>query len=258
VVSRFVWFEVHSNDIEKAKSFYQSLMGWTIKPMDMGEAGTYNILVNDDPNGFGGATALMPHEGDHSYWITYVSVPNTDETCEKIKGAGGEIVGGPFDVPGVGRMAFAKDSQGAYFATLTPEAGMPADTATSNFKGGKGNPVWNELIVGDSAAVTSFYSDVLGWTNYSMDMGTGPYTMFKNELNEVGGLMGFPEGMSRPYWLPYFEIAQDSIDDTINKLKELGGQVGMGPFEVPGVGQVAAASDPTGAWFGLLQPAERS
>jgi predicted enzyme related to lactoylglutathione lyase len=221
----------------------------------MGEAGTYNILVNDDPNGIGGATGLMPGEGDHSYWITYISVPDTDATVAKATSLGGEVVAGPFDVPGVGRMAFTKDSQGAYFAVMTNEPGMPADTATSNFKGGKGNPVWNELMVADPAAAAKFYGDLLGWTNYVADMGTGPYTLLKNELNEVGGVFQFPEGMTMPYWMPYFEIERGSADAVAARIKELGGTVGMGPFEVPTVGKIIALSDPTGAWFGVIDPA---
>lgn len=255
VVSRFIWFELHSNDVEKAKSFYQSLMGWTVNPMDMGEAGTYNIWVNDDPNGLGGATALMPHEGDHSYWITYISVPNTDETAEKIKSLGGEIAGGPLDIPGVGRMAFAKDSQGAYFAIITNEPGMPPDAATSNFKSGKGNPIWNELMVADAAAAATFYGDLVGWTNYIADMGTGPYTLLKNDLNEVAGVMAFPEGVSTAAWMTYFEIKQDSMDEALAEVKRLGGQVAMGPMEIPTVGTIGVVADSTGAFFGLMKSA---
>ena len=49
------------------------------------------------------------------------------------------------------------------------------------------------------------------------------------------------------YWMPYFQVT--SADASASKAKELGGQVMVGPADIPGTGRFAILTDPHGAVF---------
>jgi predicted enzyme related to lactoylglutathione lyase len=113
---RFVWFELLTNDIEKAKSFYPEVLPWRIEPTAMQDGSSYNLIKVGD-QGVGG---LMSPQGDApTAWISYVSVANVDETAKKIKAAGGAAQMDAFDAPGVGRMQPVSDAQGGARALCT-------------------------------------------------------------------------------------------------------------------------------------------
>ena len=49
---------------------------------------------------------------------------------------------------------------------------------------------WRELITSDTEGSAKFYSDLLGWTKETMDMGGGnAYTMFMNGDQPVAGMI---------------------------------------------------------------------
>ncbi|MCB0387104.1 MAG: VOC family protein, partial [Bdellovibrionales bacterium] len=95
-----------------------------------------------------------------------------------------------------------------------------------------------------------FYSDLLGWT-YDQPTHMQGYTVIKNQGRSNGGIMqltpemqGFP-----PNWTVYFTV-QD-LDQSIAKVKQLGGQVRM---TMPiSIGKIAMITDPTGAFIMLIQ-----
>jgi hypothetical protein len=60
-------------------------------------------------------------------------------------------------------------------------------------------------------------------------------------------------GQSFSYWLAY--VAVPSADDTVAKVKRLGGQVMVEPMDIPNVGRFAVFSDPQRATIAVLQPA---
>jgi predicted enzyme related to lactoylglutathione lyase len=48
-------------------------------------------------------------------WTIYFKVDDADQSAERIKQLGGQILNGPMDVPGGDRVAQAMDPQGAAF-----------------------------------------------------------------------------------------------------------------------------------------------
>ena len=63
--------------------------------------------------------AMMPGVAPH--WMTYIAVENAEAAAARVRSAGGEILKGPFNVPGTGDVVIAKDSAGAVFGMLAPE-----------------------------------------------------------------------------------------------------------------------------------------
>ena len=58
--------------------------------------------------------------------------------------------------------------------------------------------------------------------------------------------------MPFPFWLFYFNV--DNIDAAAERVTTNGGQVLMGPIEVPGGGWIIQGRDPQGAAFSLFGP----
>lgn len=112
------WRELATKDLPKAMEFYSKLFGWDLQqtkitPMD------YKEIIMDGVAG-GGMMAIDENwpPGVPSHWKSYVAVANADETVEKVKQHGGTVQMGPFDAPGVGRMAMVDDPDGAAFAII--------------------------------------------------------------------------------------------------------------------------------------------
>ncbi|MDJ0781391.1 MAG: VOC family protein [Desulfosarcinaceae bacterium] len=108
---------------------------------------------------------------------------------------------------------------------------------------------WMELMTTDVAKAKSFYSSVFGWETAEYEGGPMPYTMVKVGGDEVGGMMSMPphsEGM-HPAWSIYVTV--DDVDATASKVTELGGQVVMGPQDIPDVGRFCLIQDPQGAFI---------
>jgi predicted enzyme related to lactoylglutathione lyase len=53
-----------------------------------------------------------------------------------------------------------------------------------------------------------------------------------------------------PSWLYYFNV--DEINAAVERIKSGGGNVLMGPMQVPGGSWVAQATDPQGAVFAIV------
>ncbi len=113
----FVWNELMTTDISKATAFYTALFGWTTREMDMGPAGKYTLWVKDGKDQGGGMQ--MPNVPAH--WLSYVAVPNVDESAKKTMELGGNIHVPPTDIPNVGRFAVIQDPTGAFLGLLTPK-----------------------------------------------------------------------------------------------------------------------------------------
>ena len=113
------WRELATTDLGAAMKFYSKLFGWTLTQTKVTEMDYKEIVVNDVA--LGGMMAMGEEWGPEpppSHWNNYVAVDNADETAAKITANGGQINHGPFDAPGVGRMAMATDPSGANFAII--------------------------------------------------------------------------------------------------------------------------------------------
>jgi len=111
------WNELMTPDIDKAKAFYDGLFGWKGDTMEMGGDGPpYTVWMLGD--GAVGGAMPPPMDGIPANWGIYFAVADCDETVEKAKGLGAQVLNGPMDVPEVGRMAAMTDPQGAMFNVI--------------------------------------------------------------------------------------------------------------------------------------------
>jgi uncharacterized protein len=236
-VGQFVWHDLQTPDVERAKSFYTELLGWELETWKPGEMDYPMIKANGQQHG-GFTKADGP-----SHWLGHVAVKDLDRACKAAEAGGGEVRGEPGGHPEVGRWASIVDPQGAVISAFTPAYESPAPAGVF---------LWNELSTPDVKAAKSFYSAVFGWSTEDMDMGeAGIYTLFNRADGEnAGGAMQNADAPAA--WYPY--LAADDVDASFAKAKELGAQAFAEPFDVPTVGRVAVLADPTGATFGLYKP----
>ena len=117
----FYWNELMTGDVDAAKRFYEAAMGWTFDDMPMPDGGTYTIAKVGDTN-VGGMlnTAGTEMANLPEHWFSYIAVDDIDARCEAAKAAGGKIARGPFDVPGVGRIAMIQQPGGGMIGWMTP------------------------------------------------------------------------------------------------------------------------------------------
>lgn len=113
---------------------------------------------------------------------------------------------------------------------------------------------WCDLMSDDVDKARDFYTGVLGWDTEVMDIGQGPYTVFKADERPVAGLMGKPpEGpasFAPTAWTSYVTV--DDVDARTARVAAAGGSVLAGPMDIPTVGRLSIIQDPTGGVIGII------
>ena len=123
-----------------------------------------------------------------------------------------------------------------------------ARTATMN------KPGWLDLSSSDPAASRDFYSNLFGWSAEVIpDPQAGGYGFFRLDGRQVGGVGPVQSPQQPTAWTMYVLVAD--ADDAAHRAREAGGTVLMEPMDVMGTGRLAVVADPSGAVFGLWQPA---
>ncbi len=116
---QFFWNELHTSDPTKALAFYEKVLGFSHRAMDMGPGGTYHILSRGGVDR-GGVTSHLP-PGVPPHWLPYVAVADTDATIARARKLGAKIPMAPEDIPGVGRFGVIEDPTGALLAIMKPQ-----------------------------------------------------------------------------------------------------------------------------------------
>jgi len=247
------WVDLQTTDQSAAKQFYASLFGWSYDDNPMPQGGVYSMAtVNGETVA---AIAPMPPgapEGMPSMWNTYIAVDDVDVAVEKVATAGGQVLMGPVDIGDAGRMAFVADPTGPAVGLWQANRHIGATLVSE-----PGALIWNELITDKPDSALAFYEAVVGLTHSTMEMAPGQnYTLLKVGGTDVGGCMEPPMPGVPNHWHVYFAV--DDADATATKAVEGGGQVMVEPFDIPSVGRSAVLTDPQGAVFSVLKPAQQS
>jgi predicted enzyme related to lactoylglutathione lyase len=250
-----VWYELMTADPDGATKFYGAVVpGWTIGAPIGGDQ-DYRMIGRSD-GGFGGGvlglTDEMRSNGARPIWMGYIGTDNVDATVAQVEAKGGKELMPAFDIP-QGRIAMVADPQGNPFYVMkpVPPAGQE-DKQSDLFSATEEQRVaWNELTTSDPAAARNFYGDLFGWTSDEfMPMGElGEYRFFAHGGTTIGAVSRpGPDGSFG--WRYYIRVP--SISKAAEAVKAAGGQVSMGPHEVPGGDHIIIGQDPQGAEFALV------
>jgi predicted enzyme related to lactoylglutathione lyase len=115
-MARVVHFEVPADDPERSIKFYETVFGWTIEKWD-GPIEYWLIITGDeDKPGIDGG--LARREDPETGVENTIDVKNLDQTLADVKANGGTILRPRMAVPGVGWMAYIKDTEGNTFGLM--------------------------------------------------------------------------------------------------------------------------------------------
>jgi len=118
---RVVHFEIHAADPDRAVNFYTTLFGWSFQkwegPMDY-------WLVTTGPNeqpGINGGLVRRQGEIDGQAVIAYVCTVDVEDLDASVQTAldnGGQIALPKMPIPGMGWLAYCKDTEGNIFGMM--------------------------------------------------------------------------------------------------------------------------------------------
>ncbi len=244
--SRVCWHDLMTTDPRRAREFYAALMPWKTRPQMLQPLGETQRIEAGGAE-VGGIVSLPESEGISSHWMPYVAVKDLNAVVKRAKELGGFVPVPVTKLDGVGRFAVIADPRGAHISPMELDHAMPAPRGHQ-----PGWSTWHEVLSDDPGASARFFAGVFGWQTRESEMGDyGKYIIFTDGKDDVAGAMKAPDGVA-PHWLSYWETSD--LDRSVAKVKERGGQVPMAPMQIPNIGSVAVAVDPTGAAFALHQP----
>jgi predicted enzyme related to lactoylglutathione lyase len=241
----FSWVDLGTTDGEAAKAFYASLFDWTFTDMPVGDGGVYSVASLDGDD----VAALYERSSEEPApaWRNSVTVADVDHTAARVKELGGSLVSEPFDVMDAGRMAVVEDPQGAVLALW--QAGRQIGARRVNEPGAL---AWNDLATTDPQGAERFYGQLFGWEFALVTAEPFHYWTVSNAGRSNGGMMELGPEMENvpPHWRAYFGVKD--VDASLETVRAQGGHVLLEPMTVP-AGRFAAATDPQGALFGLVE-----
>lgn len=122
----------------------------------------------------------------------------------------------------------------------------------------RGSFVWYDLLTPDPKAAVRFYASIAGWKiqPFGDQSGPDPYSMWVGSQGPLGGVMILPEEAKKmgapPHWVSHVQV--DNVEETLKKVRALGGQIYHDVEQIPTVGRVALIADPQGAPISVFTP----
>jgi len=102
----FVHVELNTNNLGKAKPFYENLFGWKLADVPQ-----MNYTMVEVGEGTGGG--MMEMKEKSPMWLAYVQVDDVRAATQKVKALGGSVLKDVTEVPGMGWFSVIADPTGA-------------------------------------------------------------------------------------------------------------------------------------------------
>ena len=178
-------------------------------------------------------------------WSVYFATDDIEADVERALNLGATEVYPTITVGDMGRMVACEDPTGAGFSLWQAATHVGTQVA-----GEPGSAAWYELYASDAKQARDFYTTLLGASADSMSGGMEYYVLKHGE--QFGGIMQIDPtwGDLHPQWAIYFAVA--NADETAATIVAHGGKV-LGSIDDSPFGRLAAAMDPSGAMFKILQ-----
>ena len=210
------YVSLNVRDIERAASFYASVLGWNVTGADRPSArmvegqSIAQGLASIGPSlqflaGLG--LQLPPDRGPGGY-VTF-AVDDVDAAVARVRAAGGQSTDAA-DVP-YGRIAQCVDDQGILFA-IQQRWAMPRPPANGVRQGDVAYLVFE---VPDASRARTFYEKVLGW---QFSPGRSQDAWNVADAAPMSGLAG---GRPRPRIVPMYRV--DDIQAAVQRVRAAGG-----------------------------------
>lgn len=125
-MTRVVHFEVHADQPQRAIRFYRSVFEWDFIAFPAIEE-DYWFIKTGEPGQTGIDGGLrrreVPVDGTAvTAYVCTVAVDKLERYLMKVRASGGQLVSDKRVVPGIGWIAYAKDTEGNIFGLLQTDA----------------------------------------------------------------------------------------------------------------------------------------
>lgn len=122
-----VHFELPYKDRERIARFYRDAFGWQLEMLGE-EMGNYVLATTATADAKRDAPAgainggFFPYRADWpaQYPSVVIAVQDVNASMGKVKSAGGDLLGEPMDIPGVGKYVSFFDTEGNRLSMLQP------------------------------------------------------------------------------------------------------------------------------------------
>lgn len=122
-MNRVIHFEIHADHPGRAIKFYSGIFGWKINEWDANQPIDY-WLITTGPKSSGNINGAItkrsiPVTNDNIIaYVCTIEVENLDEMIEKVKSNSGQIINDKMEIPNIGWMVYAKDTEGNMFGLM--------------------------------------------------------------------------------------------------------------------------------------------
>jgi predicted enzyme related to lactoylglutathione lyase len=111
---RVVHFEITADDPQRAVSFYRDVFGWDFQKWD----GPMEYwLAMTGPKGQPGIDGGIRGHGPAGH-VNTIDVPSVDDYAARVVANGGQVVMPKQPIPGVGHLAYCRDTEGCTFGII--------------------------------------------------------------------------------------------------------------------------------------------
>jgi uncharacterized protein len=113
-----VHFEIPSDDIERAKKFYNNLFGWKMEKVP-GPMEYWMFATSANANSKGEQTisgGVMERKMSNEPITIYIGVESVNDYAKKVEELGGKVIRPRTEVPGYGWFAVCMDTENNLFA----------------------------------------------------------------------------------------------------------------------------------------------
>lgn len=124
-----VHFEMPAVDSQRVSKFYTQAFGWQMNQMGQ-DMGNYIVATTTEsdpqtgrptaPGAINGGFFPRDTSKPVQYPSVVISVDDINQAMQNIKDAGGEVLGEPVDIPGVGKYVSFLDTEGNRVSVLQP------------------------------------------------------------------------------------------------------------------------------------------
>lgn len=121
---RPIHFEIHTDDMDRAQRFYETMFGWTFSGV---QGSDYRLIKTGAGPGIDGGMMHRrgpPPQGGEplSSWVCTLDVEDVDACVAKAESSGGSLALPKMAIPGVGWLAYIKDSEGNILGMMQLDA----------------------------------------------------------------------------------------------------------------------------------------
>jgi len=125
-MSRVMHFEIHAENPERAIAFYQGVFGWQFQKWD-GPMDYWLIKTGEDTErGINGGMIRRMGPGPAEMqavnaYVCTIGVTAIDESVAKALAAGAVLALPKMPIPGIGWLAYVKDTEGNILGVMQPD-----------------------------------------------------------------------------------------------------------------------------------------